>query len=265
MEDKHNTVSYISILHQAKLVFRSIGFVGLLAIVLYQHLSNTEFLYFDNVGFVIVCFIIWIAYLLEMIARFFPNNMESMGCQKQFKINYMPLEYDEADIIEKRKKDNKSAIIIAILWIALVALIGVLYYFGIIDIDIILLICLFFAICDMICILYYCPFQELIMKNRCCVRCRIYNWDYAMMFLPLIYIPHFFTYSLLAASLALLVKWEVEYNRNPERYEVFSNAALSCENCQEKLCSHKTSLQRFIKKYNKMFQNELSKVKKNLH
>ena len=35
-----------------------------------------------------------------------------------------------------------------------------------------------------ICILFYCPFQMWFLKNRCCVNCRIYNWDYAFLFTP---------------------------------------------------------------------------------
>jgi hypothetical protein len=86
------------------------------------------------------------------------------------------------------------------------------------------------------------------MKNKCCVTCQIYNWDYPMMFLPLIFIPNFYTWSLLGLSLALVIEWEILKKLYPERFLERTNCSLSCENCREKLCSHKTSLKRFLSK-----------------
>ena len=60
--------------------------------------------------------------------------------------------------------------------------------FDIIDEGVLWLVCLFYGVCDMICILFFCPFQSWFLKNKCCCTCRIYNWDYAMMFTPLFFI-----------------------------------------------------------------------------
>ena len=261
-EKKHKRniyISKISLLHQTKMIFRIIGLLSVAGVLLYQHLAHVELSYLDNPAVVIVVGVCWVVYLIEMAMRFFPNDTESMGCQKQFKRNYDPQDYDPEEVKKQRKHEDLTAIVVGILWLALVAGLGVLYYFQIIDEAGLIVFSLLFSVCDMICILYFCPFQQWIMKNRCCVRCRIYNWDYAMMFLPLIYIRHFITWSLVAFALALLIKWEIEYRMYPERFAVQANKSLECENCAEKLCSHKVALQKFIAKQNALIRAEVSK------
>ena len=88
------------------------------------------------------------------------------------------------------------------------------------------------------------------MKNRCCTTCRIYNWDYAMMFTPLLFIPNIYTWTLLGTALGLLLQWEIKRRRFPERFSPCSNEFLSCANCTEKLCRHKRQLRSFIRKHN---------------
>ena len=135
----------------------------------------------------------------------------------------------------------------ALVWLALNAVIGVLYFTHIIDVAILLLVSLFYGVCDMICILFFCPFQMWFMKNRCCTTCRIYNWDFAMMFTPLLFIPHAYTWSLLAMSLIILLRWKLTVRNRPERFAETTNACLSCKNCDEKLCLHKRHILRLAK------------------
>lgn len=78
---------------------------------------------------------------------------------------------------------------------------------------------------------------RLIMKNRCCTTCRIFNWDHLMMFSPLIYMGGFYAGSLvLMAAVAWLV-WELCVMMYPERFWDQSNAALKCSECTDKLCT----------------------------
>ena len=180
-----------------------------------------------------------------MLLRFFPSRLESMGCQKQFVRNYHPAENScPADAASLNKGVRTSALA----WIALNGVIGALYFGGIIDEGILLLISLAYSVCDMICILFFCPFQSWFMKNRCCGTCRIYNWDFAMMFTPLIFIPTFYTWSLSAMGLALMIQWEVLVRLYPERFSPEHNRALSCAMCEEKLCHYKTQIRQFIRK-----------------
>ncbi|MBR2900951.1 MAG: hypothetical protein IKC39_01765 [Clostridia bacterium] len=237
-------LSRISILHYIKLVVRSLLFVGVLV---YYILGKTEVLDEFHPIPIGVC----IYFTVEMIFRFFPSKLESMGCQKQFARNYEPI----GDNIKPQNQSWKRTFLVAVVWLALNGIIGLLYFADMIDEGILVLIAIAYSVCDIICILFFCPFQTWFMKNRCCATCRIYNWDFAMMFTPLVFIPSVYTYTLLGFSLLLLLRWEITYKLHPERFATNTNKCLDCSNCQEKLCSHKTQLQSFLKKYRTRFFN----------
>ncbi len=238
----------IVLLHYYKLIFRSILFIIATVLYVYNKIngSGESFGGFEQ-NHIVLAFI-WIIFVVEMILRFFPSDLESMGCQKQFKKNYR-------EIPHKTEKISVHPWIVtfsvASAWIALNAIIGVLYYTNVIDRGILLLIALAYSVCDVICILFFCPFQIWFMKNKCCATCRIYNWDYAMMFTPLIYIPNFFAWTLFGLALILLVKWEYVYKKYPQRFSEKTNQSLSCAMCKEKLCHQKRQLIEFRKRINK--------------
>ena len=196
--------------------------------------------------------LIWLVYAAEMICRFFPSRLESPGCQKQFRRNYLPT--GESDPVLPARR---GTVTVALVWITLNTVIAVLYYTHVIDTGILLLVSLFYGVCDMICILFFCPFQMWFMKNRCCTVCRIYNWDFAMMFTPLLLIPHPYTWSLLAMSLTILLRWEITLRRHPKRFSERTNACLSCKNCDEKLCLHKRHILRVIKHVKKTVKEKI--------
>ena len=238
-------LSKISAMHYTKLVFRSALFViALITYVVNRILGTGE--YFGGLDKKpLILIFIWIVFVGEMILRFFPSKLESMGCQKQFAANYKPV--NKGDMIPKNIS-WKSTFAIVAAWCALNGIIGVLYYKCIIDEGILLLICLAYSACDMICILFFCPFQTWFMKNKCCVTCRIYNWDYAMMFTPLVFTKSPFYLSILLCAVILLVRWEITYKLHPERFSENTNICLSCAECSEKLCHHKKQLKSFLNK-----------------
>lgn len=235
-------ISNISLLHYVKLILRSALFVGVL---IYYILGKTEVLK----NFYPLPIVVWIFFMVDMVLRFFPSKLESMGCQKQFARNYEPIEGSARPV----NQSWRVTALVAVLWLLLNGLIGILYFAGLIDRGIILLIAIAFSVCDIICILFFCPFQTWFMKNRCCATCRIYNWDFAMMFTPLVFIPSVYTYSLLGFSLLLLLRWEITYRRHPERFSTATNRCLDCSRCEEKLCHHKKQLRGFLKKYKTRF------------
>ena len=242
MNVKKIRLSKISSLHYFKLVFRSLLLIAATVFYIINRVGHTD-APFGEIGHnPIVLGTIWIVFVTEMLLRFFPSNAESMGCQKQFKKNFLPTE-----ITETPKQSQKGVFAVAAAWIALNLVIGLLYAAGVIDKGILLLICLAYSVCDMICILFFCPFQTWFMKNKCCGSCRIYNWDFAMMFTPLVWIPSPYTWSLLGMALLLLAVWEIFAFRHPERFSEKTNACLSCANCKEKLCHHKKQLRHFLK------------------
>lgn len=233
------------LMHYEKLIFRAGLFIAALFMYLYKLIFKKEHVFENFAENPILLGLIWLVFVVEMILRFFPAKLESMGCQKQFARHYKSI----SDVEPKRiPQDTKSALVVALIWILLNGGIGVLYHIGIIDKGILLLIALFFSVCDVICILFFCPFQTWIMKNKCCVTCRIYNWDYAMMFTPLVFLQNAYAWSLFGLALLLLVKWEIVAFLHPERWDEQKNQCLSCGNCREKLCHHKVQLQGYLKK-----------------
>lgn len=237
---KNKKISVISSLHYVKLVYRSALFVLALVMYIISRVRHTGELFRGYEENRWVLGLMGVVYAAEMIARFFPSRLESMGCQKQFKRNLMPTGNPTPN-----RMPWKRTLAVILSWVGLNAVIGALYFMKLIDAGILVLISLAYGVCDMICILFFCPFQTWFMKNRCCTVCRIYNWDFAMMFTPFVFIPSFFTWSMLAMSLGLLLRWEITYRRHPERFAENTNACLSCANCQEKLCHHKKQLRIF--------------------
>ena len=239
-------LSKISLLHYVKLVMRSLVLLCMTAYYIYQRvIGNT-----DPFGFLreatVIHFVIFGVFAVEVMLRFFPSRFESMGCQKQFRRNYIPTV--ESENGRHRLGTWRSTLAVLLAWLGLNGAIAALYYTDIIDAGILVLVSLFYAVSDMICILFFCPFQTWFMKNKCCGSCRIYNWDYAMMFTPLIFIPHPLAHALFTMGALLLIVWELAVMIHPERFDVETNAALRCANCPEKLCHHKKQLQGFLRR-----------------
>ncbi|MBR6789395.1 MAG: hypothetical protein IKM31_00850 [Oscillospiraceae bacterium] len=230
-------------MHYVKLVFRSVLFLAALGLYLNHRVSGTGTAFGGYEKEPAVLTVIWLVFAVEMVFRFFPSKIESMGCQKQFARNYAA-----AGEPFREGAVNRGVLTTLLVWIALNGAIAGLYFGGIIDKGILLLISLFYSVCDLICILFFCPFQTWFMKNRCCVTCRIYNWDFAMMFTPLIFVDNGYARTLILLALALLVRWELAYRLHPERFAEVSNRSLSCAMCEEKLCHHKKQLKTLWKK-----------------
>lgn len=251
MRPRNIKISKTSAMHYAKLLFRSALFLLVLGFYLYDRLraqgSGRIDSFTDRPA---ILLLIWLIFAAEILLRFFPSGIESMGCQKQFAHNFRA-PADPAPCPD----DRRAVLLAASAWLALNAAVGALYYLRIIDRGILLLISLAYSVCDMVCILFFCPFQTWFLHNKCCGTCRIYNWDYAMIFTPLVYIPHVFTWSLLALGLALLTKWEVVHHRFPERFYEESNAMLRCANCTEHLCAHKRQLRKLHAKLKLRFHH----------
>jgi len=233
-------LSECSVFHYWRLAYRSVLFVAATVIYILGRVrgGGTLWEWAESRWFLLPA--IWVIFAVEMVSRMFPSRIESMGCEKQFARNYRP----PAEPREPALQEERGAWLVLVSWVALNGVIGMLYFLGILDQGIMLLICLAYSVCDMVCILFFCPFQTWMLKNRCCTTCRIYNWDYAMMFTPLLFVPGLYTWSLLAMAIVLLLAWEVRYALYPERFSEATNRSLACANCTEKLCHHKKQLLR---------------------
>ena len=227
----------VSMFHYFRLIYRSALFLVLLIVYLIHRIRGhgelTSTLERQPMIITVICTV----FIVEMIIRFFPCRLESPGAQKQFARNYV--KSGKTDILIH---DNNATVLVLMIWIGFNAIFGALYIVGILDDGIMLLLSCAYSVCDMICILFFCPFQSWFMKNKCCSTCRIYNWDYAMMFTPLFFVAKPYTWGLLLLSAALLARWEITFYLHPERFSENTNDYLRCQNCTEKLCAHKKQL-----------------------
>jgi hypothetical protein len=243
MKNKKSKFSKIAIMHYCKLIKR--GVLLLLGIALYivglEPSSGRLFGGLSDHGWFLA--LLGGILFVESAMRLYPLSIESMGARKHMKKNYKPVETGAVPDLPSWKQ----TLAVAAAWVSLNAVFGTLYYTGVIDGGILVLISLFYSVCDMICILFFCPFQAWFLKNRCCASCRIYNWDFFMMATPLVFLPHPFAGVLVLLSLAVLALWEISYHRHPERFSARTNACLSCGVCTEKLCHHKKHLHYFWK------------------
>lgn len=232
----------VSMLHYVRLVYRSALLLAFLVVYLHYRLNGGEDVETILEERPLIVSIIWSVFTLEMILRFFPSKLESPGSQKQFARNYIRTGNTEIKV-----QDNNAVMLVALIWIAFNGIFGALHMMNILDDGIMILLCCVYSVCDMICILFFCPFQAWFLKNKCCSTCRIYNWDYAMMFTPLFFVRESYTWSLLALSVALMLRWEITFYRYPERFAESTNGYLHCSNCTEKLCAHKNHLRKLWK------------------
>ena len=250
-------ITVVSLIHYIRLVYRSVIFIVLLVCYILTRLNGGKTIISLLEEFPVIIGVTWLVFVCEMICRFFPSRFESPGCQKQFARNY--IKSGKTDIIIQ---DNNGTVLVLLIWISFNMLFGALHMAGVLDDGIMLLLCSAYSVCDVICILFFCPFQSWFMKNKCCSVCRIYNWDYAMMFTPLFFVRRSYLWSLLAISLILLIRWEVTFYRYPERFSENTNDYLKCANCTEKLCAHKNQLHRLwvqIEAYYKRKRHQLEK------
>ena len=254
---KRKKISVVSTLHYIRLVYRSALFVLLLRSYIRFRIVNGAPVIERVEGMPVIIYVTWAVFVIEMILRFFPSRYESPGCQKQFAGNYIKSGSTEIDI-----SDNNSTVLIALIWIVFNGIFGALNMAGVLDDGIMLLLCSAFSICDIVCILFFCPFQTWFMKNKCCSTCRIYNWDYAMMFTPLFFVRRTYAWSLLALSVALLIRWEITFYLHPERFSEKTNDYLRCSNCTEKLCSHKTQLKSLWKQIEEYSAARIRRLRK---
>lgn len=183
--------------------------------------------------------ILWGLWVVDMILQLIPVKAHiSIGSQKVFQSLFKPIKekINYKNLKEYIKNTTASAYKVMVIWLVLTAVLSALHINGIIHKGIMILIATFFYVCDLICVLIWCPFR-LIMKNKCCTTCRIFNWDHLMMFLPVIAVNSFYSWSLVVFAFIIWLVWEICVFTYPERFWENSNMALKCSECTDKLCT----------------------------
>ena len=183
--------------------------------------------------------LLWVIWVFDMILQIFPiKNQVPLGSQKLFANRFQPIKekINHESLRNYVVSTTKAAYKVFVLWCGLIAVIGVLYFSGVMGKIGLFMTSVVFYVCDLICVLIWCPFR-LIMRNRCCTTCRIFNWDHLMMFSPMIFMGGFFAVSLLLLAFLAWLVWELCVMMYPERFWDRSNAALKCSECTDKLCT----------------------------
>ncbi len=222
-----------------KLILRICILLASLAIYLYV---PEQFDIVEGWGFfekLSVFHILWVLWIYDTVSQLFPVKNIALGSQKFFKERFRPAINKLLDK-EKLKKyildTNKAAGRVLLVWVIFIAAISVLKLCSVLNNKHLFLISIAFYVCDLICVLIWCPFR-LMLGNKCCTTCRIFNWDHMMMFTPMLLVGSFFSISLLVLGIVDLVVWELNIYLHPERFWENSNMALKCSECTDKLCT----------------------------
>ncbi len=181
--------------------------------------------------------LLWLALTASFVMQLSPRARVSRGCLKQHARWFLPTAVG-GDRARTARLDRDAARV-ALAWIALNLPFLALYLRGIIGVPTLVLLTAFYYVCDLICVLFYCPFQTLLMKNKCCVTCRIFAWGTIMIATPLSFVPHPWSWSVTALALVCVIRWEAAFRRHPERFAEETNAFLSCNNCTDRMCAIK--------------------------
>lgn len=190
--------------------------------------------------------ILWLVWVGDMLAQLFPptRSLLALGSLKSFRgfFRAAHLPVSPAELRRRMTGATRRAYGVLLLWATLVAALGILHAKKLLgDLELFWLTC-FFYVCDLICVLFWCPFRHFIMKNRCCTTCRIFDWDHLMMFSPLIFVGGFYCLSLAFLAVLVFLTWELTAFSHPERFDQGTNQALKCAECTDLLCIHAREL-----------------------
>lgn len=147
------------------------------------------------------------------------------------------LSANEALRSDIRRSRLREIVPVIVFWVIFnLAVAGILQFFGWLNPSTATLWMVFYFMFDMLCVVAWCPLQLLLMRNRCCTTCQIFNWDAVMTATPLVFVGGWFSLIIGALSIVVLVRWELAFVRHPERFDERTNASLECANCTDKLC-----------------------------
>ena len=186
-------------------------------------------------------YFLWGAWVFDMLFQLIPGKrMYAMGSLKVFGCNYSPCaSCARVDRKALRRKLFWEGVRVWYFWGPLTAALAVAWFVWLKPMGAYwfpLLFVVAFYVCDLICVLVWCPFRVFFMKNRCCTTCRIFNWDHFMMFTPFLFVPGLYSWSLAGLALISMIFWEITVFTHPERFTDQCNDSLKCKNCTDRLC-----------------------------
>ncbi len=226
-----------------KLLFRIALFGSVLLLYLRHKELIMQFMTQTITRGISIIHVLWIVFMVVMLSHLFPRDRLSMALLKGKEENYREVPgYQRLELLEYVQSMNNKAWRVMLVWLVFNGIWGLLYLVGVVDTADLLMLTVFYFLSDYICILFFCPFQNMIMGNKSSINCRINDWAHFMMFTPMLFIKNFFSWSLFFTSCVVLIHWELVYAKHPERFWEGSNQTLRCQNCQDKTCQIKSGL-----------------------
>ena len=222
-----------------KMLFRLFLFCSALFLWIVDVNLIDKFLNIKIIMGISVYHLFWLYLLLEMLPVLFSRMNQESYCGKHLQKHFRLVENYKPELLEKAiQKNSQGAKRSFLFWIGLNAFLFLLYFLLDLNEGYVYLLFLFYYLADMVCVNLWCPFHSIILKNKCCNECRIYNWGHWMYFTPFILVPNFWTWSLLLVSIIIFIQWEYQYYKYPERFSSVSNRSLQCSFCQHQ-CRYK--------------------------
>ncbi len=234
--------------YAARFIYRCLVLIALIALCLFKPeaagvIKGTA-LFAEFHWTHLLLYFLWGVWMFDMIFQIIPSKgLFSMGSQKVFGRNYSPCgTCAEVDRKALRRRYTKEALKVWCFWGPLTLAFALVWFLWLKPLGAYWFPLLFvgaFYVCDLICVLFWCPFRVWMMKNRCCTTCRIFNWDHFMMFTPFLFIPGVYSWSLAGLATVIYVIWEIQIYTHPERFTDAYNQSLKCKNCTDRLCHKK--------------------------
>ena len=180
-------------------------------------------------------------FFIDSLTVIIPYMNDAVFSGKQFKkfLKALP-DYSTEKLKQLKDKNNRIALLIFLIYFSFLTIIGILYL-NIEAFSRFHMYVLFFVLntADYTCILIWCPFRSIFLKNKCCTTCRISNWDRIMKFYILFFIINPYTIGLGIIGVIVFLIWEYFHYANPERFYQVSNYSLSCKECTDNFCKNK--------------------------
>lgn len=182
--------------------------------------------------------ILFIYFLLDSCEVILPFINKEIYSSKMSKRMYIEIEnYDEKKLRTEVLNNNRRALMVFVLYVFGVLLVGLSYlHFHWFTEIYLYFVFLTINVGDYFCLMVWCPFRSMFLKNTCCNTCRISNWDRWMKFSILLFIPNVFTIAINIVAFSIFIYWEYNHYKHPERFYRRSNKRLLCSNCDTHSC-----------------------------
>ena len=108
--------------------------------------------------------LVWLLLMLAMVRQLFPSRLKSPGSQKIFARRCLPSSGGVSR--EEIRQADQGALRVLLVWAAAHAGIFFLYAHQVVGKRFLVCLAGFYGVCDLICVLIFCPFRAWLMHNR---------------------------------------------------------------------------------------------------